>query len=207
MTKFLDNFEITKVEPIYGEDIRFDQHEKISYRSKWNSADIRVSIGNYTGSECFDIAAQIDRHYDKNTRSMSGSLNIPYAHPNSIEWLTEIRDTVDRAILHARKAHGEPVTDPRFLRCRCENHPIWLKSDLEWESNEAWRNSGINPQTRNVQCPLCHQEMREMPNAYKEDIGRGGLFATDASFISAYNISEYYDSLDAFDCARGKNSG
>lgn len=205
MTEYLDNFEITKVEPNYGEDIRIDQREKISYRSKWDKSDLRISIGNFTGSECFSIDAEIQRHYEKSTRSMSQSLHIPYAHPNSIEYLTEIRDSVDRAILHARKAHGEDMTDPRFVRCRCDKYPIWFKLDLEVASNEAWRNKDIDPETRHVQCPLCHKKMSNMPDAFKTDIARGGLFATDESWLVAYNISEYYDSLDAFDIARRKN--
>ena len=202
-------YEITEdLSPTFG-DFKLCMVDKFAYNEKNDWGTFDVHIGNYAGSECFSIGAEIAKIYAKEDkesirRSMTDSMSIPYDHPQSIEWLTKMRDILDRAILEARKAHGEPVTDPRFVRCKCDKYPIWSKADLEWESNEAWRGRDINPKLRQVQCPLCHKLMHEMPDAFVEDIARGGLFATDASFLNAYNISEYYDTLDGFDNARGK---
>lgn len=199
-------YEITEHESVTGGDFKLRMVDKLATYEKHDWATFDVSMGNYSGSQCFAIDAKVTKHYDESNiaRSMRDSLSISYDHPQSIEWLTAMRDVLDRAILEARAAHGEEMRDPRFLRCNCDSYPIWNKTDLIFESDEAWRNSDIDPKTRNVQCPLCNRKMSEMPDAFKVDIGRGGLFATDASWLVAYNISEYYDSLDAFDTARGK---
>ncbi len=201
-------YEITEDQsPTFG-DFKLCQVDKLAIYEKhdWGTCD--VHMGNYSGSQCFSIGTEIAKIYEQPDdkasirRSMSNSLMIPYDHPKSIEWLTAMRDVLDRALLEARNAHGEEMTDERFVRCNCDSYPLWSKKDLEWESNEAWRNSDIDPKTRHVQCPLCNQKLSNMPDAFKVDIGRGGLFATDASWLTAYNISEYYDTLDAFDIAR-----
>ena len=197
-------YEITEDQSPRSGDFRLCQVDKLAtYETHdWGTCD--VQMGNYSGSQCFSIGTEITKHYDESntSRRMSDSVMISYDHPKSIEWLTKMRDVLDRAILEARNAHGEEMTDERFVRCNCDSYPLWSRADLEWESNEAWRNSGIDPKTRHVQCPLCNQKLSNMPDAFKEDIGRGGLFATDASWLTAYNISEYYDTLDAFDIAR-----
>lgn len=199
-------YEITEHQNPTSGDFKLSQVDMLATYEKhdWGTCD--VSMGNYSGSQCFSISTEITKQYrESNTsRTMRDSVMISYDHPKSIEWLTAMRDVLDRAILEARSAHGEEMRDPRFLRCNCDLYPLWSKEDLVWESNEAWRGRNIDPETRNIQCPLCNRKMSEMPDAFKVDIGRGGLFATDASWFKAYNISEYYDTLDAFDNARGK---
>lgn len=197
-------YEITEHESPTSGDFSLRMVDKLATYETHDWGTFDVGMGNYSGSQCFSIDAKVTKHYDESNRatSMRDSLSIPYDHPDSIEWLTAMRDVLDRAILEARNAHGEDMTDPRFVRCNCDSYPLWSKADLVWESNEAWRGRNIDPETRHIQCPLCNQKMSNMPDAFKEDIGRGGLFATDASWFTAYNISEYYDTLDAFDIAR-----
>ena len=77
--------------------------------------------------------------------------------------------------------------DSRFWDCACEDNYIWARADSVIEDHI---------------CPLCKANAKDRPASKVEEIGRGGLFATDDSWLIAYNISEYYDSLDAFDIAR-----
>ena len=71
-------------------------------------------------------------------------------------------------------------TDPRFWNCNCKKYYIWAKRDDTF-------------------CPLCGANAEDQPDSRVGEIGRGGLFATDYSWLIAYNISEYYDSLDEID--------
>ncbi len=77
------------------------------------------------------------------------------------------------------------LTDPRFWDCNCTEYYI-------------------NAKSIDVRCVLCGAKANEQPDARVDEIGRGGLFTTDDSWLVAYNMSEYYDSLDAFDLQRGK---
>ena len=76
-------------------------------------------------------------------------------------------------------------TDPRFWRCACLKYYIHAKS-------------------MDITCPLCSTKAKNRPDASVSDIGKGGLFATDDSWEIAYNLSEYYDSLDEFDLRKYK---
>ncbi len=159
-------YEITEESSPRSGDFKLCMVDKLAAYETHDWGTLDVNMGNYSGSQCFSIGTKITKHYVESNiaRSMSDSLAIPYVHPQSVEWLTKMRDVLDRAILESRKAHGEDMTDPRFVRCNCDLYPIWSKTDLEWESGESWRNSNINPEERHVQCPLCNTKMRDMPD-------------------------------------------
>lgn len=73
----------------------------------------------------------------------------------------------------------EIKTDERFWDCECEHYYIHAKSI-------------------DKHCDLCGANADEQPDGRVAEIGRGGLFATDRDWLVAYNISEYYDSLERY---------
>ncbi len=82
------------------------------------------------------------------------------------------------------------TTDPRFWDCNCETVYIHSKSI-------------------DTMCPLCKADLLEdggenadLPDSRVLEIAQGGLFATDESWLHAYNLGEYYDSLDHYDTHR-----
>ncbi len=83
------------------------------------------------------------------------------------------------------KMKEEGPTDPRFWACKCDKYFIHAKC-------------------MDVVCPLCGAKAKEQSDALVSEIGKGGLFATDDSWLVAYNLSEYYASLDAFDLRKYK---
>lgn len=93
--------------------------------------------------------------------------------------------SLNQAVFDAMEESVVVVTDPRFWDCECEGYHIHAK-------------------VVDVVCPLCGARADEQPDARVDEIGKGGLFATDNSWLVAYNLSEYYDSLDEFDLRRYK---
>lgn len=93
--------------------------------------------------------------------------------------------SLNEAVFDALSETERVRTDPRFWDCNCTEYYI-------------------NAKSVDVRCVLCGAKANEQPDARVNEIGRGGLFTTDDSWLVAYNISEYYDSLDAFDLRRGK---
>lgn len=81
---------------------------------------------------------------------------------------------------------GDVVTDRRFWICNCPDHFIHAKRER-------------------LYCPLCGAHENECADA---DVYMVGIFdgvhrfADDMSWLIAYNMPEYYDSLDEYDCRR-----
>lgn len=82
-----------------------------------------------------------------------------------------------------------PTTDPRFWDCDCDTTYIHSKSVDTF-------------------CPLCGVDLIDpafnagISDARVIEIAQGGKFATDESWLHAYNLEEYYDSLDWYDTHR-----
>ncbi len=79
----------------------------------------------------------------------------------------------------------DTTTDPRFWDCNCDEVYIHSKSI-------------------DTHCPLCKADamLNGSPDARVLEIAQGGKFATDDSWLHAYNLEEYYDSLDWYDTHR-----
>jgi len=77
------------------------------------------------------------------------------------------------------------VTDPRFWDCECVRLYI--------------HNKRID-----THCDLCGAKHEDQPDSRVNEIAAGGKFATDDSWLVAYNMSEYYNSLDEFDSRKYK---
>jgi hypothetical protein len=104
-------------------------------------------------------------------------------HPQGLtfdQWLEEKEAEIDASNLDMRP------TDPRFWDCECKDNYIWAVFD------------------NGFRCPLCKAERNDQPASVIEEIGAGGKFATDESWLIAYNMEEYYDSLDEFDLRKYK---
>ena len=74
-------------------------------------------------------------------------------------------------------------TDQRFWDCNCKDHYIHSK--------------GID-----LACELCGAQEPDQSDSRVIEIAAGGKFSTDEDWLVAYNITGYYDPLDAFDTHR-----
>ena len=93
----------------------------------------------------------------------------------------------DLTIPAAVQQRIDSTTDPRFWDCECAEVYIHSKSI-------------------DTYCPLCKADQFHdvHPDARVLEIAQGGKFATDDSWLIAYNMSEYYDSLDHYDIQRSR---
>ena len=87
-----------------------------------------------------------------------------------------LHDVEDR--IEALQRGPDEKRDARFWECKCKKFPVWSKRDSQF-------------------CTLCHWEMEDDASASVEAI-RSNRFATEESFLIAYNTREYYDHLDMF---------
>ena len=115
-------------------------------------------------------------------------------NPQSAAHLQDIVNTLSTPPDHYRLSELVPVsdtdTDPRFWDCNCTEVYIHSKSIDTF-------------------CPLCKADMldgrlqsSDLPDSRVIEIAQGGKFATDDSWLHAYNLEEYYDSLDWYDTHR-----
>ena len=118
-------------------------------------------------------------------------------YPQSAAHLQDVANTLKAPPEHYRLSELVPVsstdTDPRFWDCDCDDVYIHSKSV-------------------DTMCPLCKVDMYEeggigdlsadVPDSRVLEIAQGGKFATDDSWLHAYNLEEYYDSLDWYDTHR-----
>jgi hypothetical protein len=80
---------------------------------------------------------------------------------------------------------GDFYTDGRFWDCECEKYFIHARN--------------LNIYGEPVRkCDLCGVHQDDGPDSRVKEIAIGGKFSSDYDFLIAYNLSEYYDSLDKY---------
>lgn len=117
-------------------------------------------------------------------------------NPQWAAHLQDVANTLKAPPEHYRLSELVPVrstdTDPRFWDCNCDDVYIHSKSV-------------------DTYCPLCKVSVYEpqstdlsadVPDSRVLEIAQGGKFADDDSWLHAYNLEEYYDSLDWYDTHR-----